>query len=291
MGVRFVTQSRDNGQWTDSKLERSASQTLANGFSFFPVAGHSVFYGLPPFGSADGLQASAAPSGPSFPTASVRSHAALPESQLPEHSTKQNIRSRIRDVHLKSSQTVTNLVSVVGVVSRWLWRRYSETRPIEQIPFRELDQYLIQLFAVLRKPSGLDYDPETFCCFRSNLDRFLKESGYPFSITRAREFARSQKSFQDRRRSLVPKSQQRAKYDVYQNLLGLGNTPNAPDAQWLETNLLWTYACGFLYMTRFIALNLGEQNESSYDSVIQLLVCFVVVFFLSRLIFTQWEAK
>ena len=56
----------------------------------------------------------------------------------------------------------------------------------------ELDKILCQFYAEVKKQDGDDYEPESLKIMQSAIERHLKESHYPVSIVRGREFCNSQ---------------------------------------------------------------------------------------------------
>lgn len=114
----------------------------------------------------------------------------------------QDVHARIAKQESKSASTIRNIVNSVGSIERWLKRSRQDTRTIETIPPRELNDYLVDFFTDLTKPNGDQYDPDSFTGFRSYLDRFLKEKNYPCSISKSPEFAQCQHSFRLKRKLL-----------------------------------------------------------------------------------------
>lgn len=123
------------------------------------------------------------------------------EDGYPARLSKRAIRERVVQSGEKSQQTVTNLVGAVWTFERWLWKK-DEAREFEKIPAEELDRYLETFFGILKKQNGTDYDLGSFIRFRSYLDRYLKEHGYPHSISKSPAFCRSQAAFRARKHTL-----------------------------------------------------------------------------------------
>lgn len=122
---------------------------------------------------------------------------------MPVELTNQCVRStRIPNLTQKSYHIVSNMVSVVCMVQRWLWRRYGEMRYLERMPAADLDKYLAEFFSVVKRTDGMEYGAHRLSCLRSNLERFLKENNYPYSIIKSLEFFNSQAAFQAKRKSV-----------------------------------------------------------------------------------------
>lgn len=113
------------------------------------------------------------------------------------------MKARIANIESKSSTTVGNLVGAVSKLENWLASNHQDFRNIEEIPPAELDSYLVTFFSILKNRHGCDYDPESFSNFRSFLERFLKERGYPASLSSSSVFSQSQAIYNDKRRALA----------------------------------------------------------------------------------------
>ncbi|XP_064596655.1 uncharacterized protein LOC135463325 [Liolophura sinensis] len=137
--------------------------------------------------------------GPQFPVGQ-----SLPGQVLPERFNNRSIRARIVNVSQKPDQTIGNLVSAVGTLERWMWKKHGEERLIEDMPVEVLDSYLVGFFTHIKKPDGRDYSSESLLNLRGFLERFLREKGYPSSISKSAVFSRSQTAFKQRRRKLSP---------------------------------------------------------------------------------------
>lgn len=113
-------------------------------------------------------------------------------------------RQRIPNQETKTQSTIRNLTAAVSNFERWLWEQpFGDRRMIEQIPPSELDLYLVKFYAVVQKPTGGEYDPDSLSSVRSYLERYLKEHNYPASLTRSPEFFLSQQAFKARRQQLA----------------------------------------------------------------------------------------
>lgn len=70
------------------------------------------------------------------------------------------------------------------------------------MPAADLDKYLAEFFSVVKRTDGMEYGAHRLSCLRSNLERFLKENNYPYSIIKSLEFFNSQAAFQAKRKSV-----------------------------------------------------------------------------------------
>lgn len=118
---------------------------------------------------------------------------------------RKNIKARIPKIFSKTPATIRNLVNAVGLLEQWLASHFpTERRALETIPPENLDGYLADFFTNVKKPCGEDYDVVSFSSLRSNINRFLEENGYSYSISNAGSpyFSRSQDAYVLRRKVL-----------------------------------------------------------------------------------------
>lgn len=73
-----------------------------------------------------------------------------------------------------------------------------ETREIYTIPCKELDDYLASFFVDARQKDGSEYEPNSLANYQCGLERYLKEHRYSYSITRDKEFKRSQEALKQK---------------------------------------------------------------------------------------------
>ncbi|XP_036385134.1 uncharacterized protein KIAA1958 [Megalops cyprinoides] len=78
----------------------------------------------------------------------------------------------------------------------------SETREIYCIPCGELDAYLASFFVDARQKDGSEYEPNSLANYQCGLERYLKEHRYSYSITRDKEFRRSQEALKQKQLEL-----------------------------------------------------------------------------------------
>uniref|UniRef100_A0A673HV35 Si:ch211-126i22.5 n=1 Tax=Sinocyclocheilus rhinocerous TaxID=307959 RepID=A0A673HV35_9TELE len=78
----------------------------------------------------------------------------------------------------------------------------TETREIYFIPCQELDIYLASFFVDARQRDGSEYEPNSLANYQCGLERYLKEHHYAYSITRDREFQRSQDALKQKQLEL-----------------------------------------------------------------------------------------
>lgn len=120
---------------------------------------------------------------------------------FPERLSARNIRARVVSAEKKPPHTVLDIVKAVTTLERWLWNKYKESRNVEEIPAEELDAYLAEFFQILKRPNGQRYGPASISNYRHHLDRFLKDHQYPYSLSKSREFANSQRALLEARKA------------------------------------------------------------------------------------------
>lgn len=80
----------------------------------------------------------------------------------------------------------------MNVFKSWCSSRRFTNVNIQTMATQELDQLLGKFYAEVKKKDGTDYEPDSLRIMQCAIDRYLKENGYIFSISRAREFRDSQ---------------------------------------------------------------------------------------------------
>ncbi|KAM5193027.1 uncharacterized protein KIAA1958 homolog isoform 2-T2 [Mantella aurantiaca] len=73
-----------------------------------------------------------------------------------------------------------------------------ENREIYMIPCKELDDFLASFFVDARQKDGSEYEPNSLANYQCGLERYLKEHRYSYSITRDKEFKRSQEALKQK---------------------------------------------------------------------------------------------
>ncbi|XP_064596886.1 uncharacterized protein LOC135463552 isoform X1 [Liolophura sinensis] len=113
-------------------------------------------------------------------------------------------RQRIVDREKKSASTIKHQLAALLQIEGWLREApRHETRNVEDIPPLELDEYLTEYFLSGKKCNGLEFRATYFSRLRTNIERHLKEHGYPHSIVKSPLFIRSQEAFKIRYTSLT----------------------------------------------------------------------------------------
>lgn len=89
--------------------------------------------------------------------------------------------------------------SHINIFDRWMRMNVTaEERLFENLPPNELDQYLETFFRNVKRRTGEEFSRNSLFNIRTSLMRYLREVGYPHSITSSGLFVRSQLAFKFR---------------------------------------------------------------------------------------------
>ncbi|XP_055283571.1 uncharacterized protein KIAA1958 homolog isoform X1 [Moschus berezovskii] len=99
----------------------------------------------------------------------------------------------------QNEKTIRSTQTALRNFREFLISKYpSETREIYVIPCKELDAYLASFFVDARQKDGSEYEPNSLANYQCGLERYLKEHRYGYSITRDKEFKRSQEALKQK---------------------------------------------------------------------------------------------
>ncbi|KAM6188189.1 uncharacterized protein KIAA1958-like [Sarcoramphus papa] len=99
----------------------------------------------------------------------------------------------------QNEKTIRSTQTALRNFQEFLISKYpSETREIYVIPCKELDAYLASFFVDARQKDGSEYEPNSLANYQCGLERYLKEHRYGYSITRDKEFKRSQEALKQK---------------------------------------------------------------------------------------------
>ncbi|XP_015218750.2 uncharacterized protein KIAA1958 [Lepisosteus oculatus] len=103
----------------------------------------------------------------------------------------------------QNEKTIRSTQTALRNFREFLISKYpSETREIYVIPCNELDSYLASFFVDARQKDGSEYEPNSLANYQCGLERYLKEHRYGYSITRDKEFRRSQEALKQKQLEL-----------------------------------------------------------------------------------------
>lgn len=96
---------------------------------------------------------------------------------------------------IKPFSTIRKTCCAVSIFHQWLREHSSDSRAVEEIPPRELNDYLVTFLTTIKKKNGSPYFAKSLKCVRDSIDRHLKDQNYPCSITTSLEFSTSQVAY------------------------------------------------------------------------------------------------
>ncbi|XP_048114983.1 uncharacterized protein KIAA1958 isoform X1 [Alosa alosa] len=103
----------------------------------------------------------------------------------------------------QNEKTIRSTQTAIRNFRDFLIAKYPvETREIYGIPPQELDAYLASFFVDARQKDGSEYEPNSLANYQCGLERYLKEQRYHYSITRDKEFRRSQEALKQKQLEL-----------------------------------------------------------------------------------------
>ncbi|XP_055064914.2 uncharacterized protein KIAA1958 isoform X1 [Misgurnus anguillicaudatus] len=103
----------------------------------------------------------------------------------------------------QNEKTIRSTQTALRNFRDFLFSKYpTETREIYYIPCYELDIYLASFFVDARQKDGSEYEPNSLANYQCGLERYLKEHRYGYSITKDREFQRSQDALKQKQMEL-----------------------------------------------------------------------------------------
>ncbi|XP_055488405.1 uncharacterized protein KIAA1958 isoform X1 [Leucoraja erinacea] len=103
----------------------------------------------------------------------------------------------------QNEKTVRSTLTALRNFREFLLSKYPhENREIQFIPCAELNEYLASFFVDARQKDGSEYEPNSLANYQCGLERYLKEYKYGFSITRDKEFRRSQEALKQKQLEL-----------------------------------------------------------------------------------------
>ncbi|XP_061119039.1 uncharacterized protein KIAA1958 homolog isoform X1 [Conger conger] len=152
--------------------------------------------GLPqPYGDPD---SSPVCLNPDLEIISPRSLSAEPKAEASDMEERQAEANREQN-----EKTIRSTQTALRNFRDFLISKYpSETREIYCIPCGELDAYLASFFVDARQKDGSEYEPNSLANYQCGLERYLKEQRYRYSITRDKEFRRSQEALKQKQLEL-----------------------------------------------------------------------------------------
>lgn len=125
--------------------------------------------------------------------------------------------SCLLDMLKKQEKKKTCTTGDIKVFEEWLKLHHpSEMRKIHTLPPADLDHYLVSFFSSARKHNGMDFSASSLSLFRCNINRYLQDHNYQYSMLRAPEFRASQEAYKLKQCYLLQKKEER--WNVVENL-------------------------------------------------------------------------
>eukprot|EP00058_Branchiostoma_floridae_P025948 XP_002611438.1 hypothetical protein BRAFLDRAFT_117219 [Branchiostoma floridae] len=117
-----------------------------------------------------------------------------------------------------SKNTTRKTLSDVNVFKRFCSAPpFNEPRPPEEIPPSELSPLLISYFTSCKKNNGQNYEPESLNSMLRSMERYLKASGYAYSVVQSEEFRELRLSIKRRKDELKELSHVKNSAEVVSN--------------------------------------------------------------------------
>ncbi|XP_035681593.1 uncharacterized protein LOC118419337 [Branchiostoma floridae] len=117
-----------------------------------------------------------------------------------------------------SKNTTRKTLSDVNVFKRFCSAPpFNEPRPPEEIPPSELSPLLISYFTSCKKNNGQNYEPESLNSMLRSMERYLKASGYAYSVVQSEEFRELRLSIKRRKDELKELSHVKNSAEIVSN--------------------------------------------------------------------------
>ncbi|XP_074708099.1 uncharacterized protein KIAA1958 homolog [Strix uralensis] len=106
----------------------------------------------------------------------------------------------------------------IKVFKDWLVLHYpSEICEIYELPPQDLDNYLASFYSCAKRQNGADFSASSLHLFQSNIERYLKDHNYGYSVVKGLEFRAAQEAFKLKHQHLS-QQQREGKWSVVENL-------------------------------------------------------------------------
>ncbi|XP_064252200.1 uncharacterized protein KIAA1958 homolog isoform X1 [Passer domesticus] len=121
------------------------------------------------------------------------------------------------DVLKKQEKKKTYTTGDIRMFEGWLKSHHpSETRKIHMLPPADLDHYLVSFFSSAKKQNGKDFSANSLSFLRCNINRYLQDHNYQYSMLRGPEFKASQEAYKLKHWYLFQKKEEG--WNVVENL-------------------------------------------------------------------------
>ncbi|XP_028940143.1 uncharacterized protein KIAA1958 homolog [Antrostomus carolinensis] len=93
----------------------------------------------------------------------------------------------------------------------------SETREIYKLPPEDLDNYLASFYTSAKRQNGKEFSPNSLRFFQKNIERYLKNHNYAYSVVKGLEFRASQEALKLKQQQLS-KEEREGEWSILENL-------------------------------------------------------------------------
>ncbi|XP_074783814.1 uncharacterized protein LOC141970830 [Athene noctua] len=106
----------------------------------------------------------------------------------------------------------------IKVFKDWLVLHYpSEIRDIHELPPQDLDSYLALFYSCAKRQNGADFSASSLHFLQKNIERYLTDHNYGYSVVKGSEFRAAQEAFKVKHQHLS-QQQKECKWSVVENL-------------------------------------------------------------------------
>nr|XP_009938204.1 PREDICTED: uncharacterized protein KIAA1958 homolog [Opisthocomus hoazin] len=152
-----------------------------------------------------------------FGTAVDASHLSAsltPESKNADHPPASSSKNVLKKWEKKRNRNAGD----IKIFKDWLFlHRPSETREICKLPPEDLDNYLASFYSSAKRQDGTDFSASSLHFFQSNIERYLKDNDYGYSVVKGLEFRASQEALKLKHQHLSQKERD-GEWSVLENL-------------------------------------------------------------------------
>ncbi|KAM4883807.1 uncharacterized protein KIAA1958 homolog [Sylvia borin] len=115
----------------------------------------------------------------------------------------------------KKKERIRYATGGIKVFKEWLKLHHpSEMRRIHALPPADLDHYLVLFFISAKRQNGIDFSASSLSSFQRNINRYLKDHNYQYSILRGPEFRASQEAYKVKHWYLFQKKEEKEEKDL-----------------------------------------------------------------------------
>ncbi|KAM6294787.1 LOW QUALITY PROTEIN: uncharacterized protein KIAA1958 homolog [Aegotheles albertisi] len=145
----------------------------------------------------------------SHPSASVS-----PEGESNDHPPAATNQKDLKKLKKKRSHYLGD----IKIFKDWLvFHHPTETREISELPPQDLNNYLASFYHSAKKQNGGDFSSTSLHFFQGNIERYLKDRNYEYSVVKGSEFRASREALKLKHQQLSQKERER-EWSILENL-------------------------------------------------------------------------